>query len=99
MYENFFLVLLFVLFVVPWLAEYFTGKAHWYGQNVVTLHFLLHTIFFVETEFDVDSNDVLKSFQCVGMMPSISVFGYHHSTAQFFPDTAVLAWLSISHLP
>ena len=34
-----------------------------------------HHIFFVETEFDVDFNDFLTSFQCVSIMPSIYVVG------------------------
>ena len=45
MYDNFFLVVLFVLFVVSWISGYFTGKSRWYCQNVLTFHFPLHTIF------------------------------------------------------
>ena len=45
MYENFFIFVLVVLFLVPWIAWYFTGKVHSDCQNVSTFHFLLHTIF------------------------------------------------------
>ena len=45
MCDEFFLVVLFVLFVVPWFSGYFSGKEHWDYRNISTFHFLLHTIF------------------------------------------------------
>ena len=72
---------------------------HWKSKLILSKCFDLifppaHHIFFVETGFYVDSNNVLTSFQCVGMIPVLSVVGtisVLHNSIHFAPD---MVWFS-----
>ena len=53
-----------------------------------------HHLLFFETEFDVYYNDVLTSFQCVGIIPILSVMGtiaLLHNSIHFAP---AVVWFS-----
>ena len=84
MYDDFFLVVIFVLFVVPWISGYFTVKAHWDCKSVSTFHLLLHTVFFC-------GNLIWCGFQwCLDVISMCRYgdnsfcCGYHLSTSQFY---------------
>ena len=94
MYEEFLFVVLLYSLYSPGLPD---TSLEMHIEIVETFRLPIpcaHYIFFVENEFDVDSNDVLTPFQCVGMMPIIYVVGTIAVLHNYIHFAPAMVWFS-----